>query len=608
MATKPKTGLPKFDQYTEGVASGRIDVCLWVKLAVDRHYKDMKRWPVKGSTPKERHESAKKQGHPYYFEPEAVLHYVNFFADHLRHYEGAVDGQPIIFEPWQWFCYGSVFGWLKTERFHNMAIRRFRFADVFVPKKNGKSIISGGTALYMMDADEWPGAQCYILAKNQSHAKELGYRAAVNMVEKSPELSQKYRIKNGAAYMGVYYAENNNAFYKPITSKPESEDGRNVHFCGPDETKDWIEREIYEVMVNGTVNAANSLIMSTSTAGTNPDSLGDEQMEYIRKILDGSITDEATFGIIYGVDPQDKVDADGNIIPDWWLDKRLWKKANPNYGVSVYEEALESIALKAKESPSKRNAFQTKHLNVQHTSTQDFVPSHKWQACMSFKILPVMKDLEERMKPFAGRTGYGGLDMGQVSDFAAFVLSLVPEDDEKVWNILPCFWIPEETIRERRNRALILPWIEEGYITTTQGDVTDADFVEDAIMTISTMINIEEIAFDRYKLDQMVTHLMDDGLNMVPFGQGYVSMNPAVDNLETMILQKQINHGDNPVLSWMIGNVVIRTDPAGNRKFDKKLSKDKIDGVVALAMGLSRGTINQESSGSVYDERGVIVI
>ena len=587
----PQTGLDKFDQYTSDVKSGKKDVCKWVRLAVDRHYKDM--------------EHQRTQEFPYYFEPKAVEHYVHFFRDHLRHYEGAVNGQPIIFEPWQWFVYGSVFGWLKTDRFHDIPIRRFRVANIFVPKKNGKSIISGGTALYMMDFDEWPGAQCYILAKNQSHAKELGYRAAVNMIEKSPELSTKYRVKSGAAYMGVYFAGNNNAFYKPITSKPESEDGRNVHFCGPDETKDWIEREIYEVMENGTVNAPNSLIMSTSTAGTNPDSLGDEQMEYTRKLLSGDITDDTTFGIIYTVDDSDRFDKAGKPDPDWWINQKVWEKANPNFGISVYQDTLTSIAIKAKESPSKRNAFQTKHLNVQHNSTEEFVPDHKWQACRHSYIPPINRDLAKKLAPYKGRTCYAGLDMGQVSDFASFVVAIEPEEDD-IWDLLPFFWIPDQTIPDRKNRSLLLPWIENGYITTTQGDVTDPDFIEAAIIEVSSLLNLQEVAYDRYKLDQMVNHLMDEGLNMVPFGQGYVSMNPAVDNFERMILQKQLNHGGNPVLNWMMGNVVIRKDPAGNRKFDKKSSKDKIDGVVATSMALARGNINQQT-GNVHSGELLVI-
>ena len=585
----PQTGLDKFDQYTSDVKSGKKDVCKWVRLAVDRHYRDM--------------EKSKNPSYPYYFEPDAAQHYVDFFQDHLRHYEGVVAGKPIIFESWQWFSFGSIFGWLRKKEhrpdaFKETPIRRFRSADIFVPKKNGKSIISGGTALYMMDFDEWSGAQCYILAKNQNHAKDLGYRAAVNMIQQSEFLSSRYKVNAGAATMGVYFA-NNNAFYKPITSKPESEDGRNVHFCGPDEIKDWREREIYNVMKNGTVNAPNSLIMSTTTSGTHQDSLGYERQKYLEKILEGVIDDDTTFGVIYTVDDKDRFDKAGNPDPDWWLRKDLWRKANPNFGVSVYEDAITSLANNAKESPGERNAFQTKHLNVWHSATEDYIEASKWSRCFTRKFGPIMVALKEKMEPFSGRSAYGGLDMGIVSDFASYVLALTPEDDTEIWDLLPFFWIPELTVPDRKNRITLFPWIEQGYITTTPGETTHQDFIEDAILQTAENISIQEIAFDRYRLDMIVQHLMDQDILMVPIGQGYVSMGPIVDNFERMVLERTINNGGNPVLAWMLSNVTIRKDPAGNRKFDKDKSQDKIDGVVAAAMALARGNINQKT-GNVH--------
>lgn len=580
--------------------SGEIDVCKWVRLAVERHYQDMER--------------SKVPQFPYYFEPAAASHYVSFFEDYLKHYEGAVSGEPIIFEPWQWFSYGSIFGWLKKKEFRgdrleDIPIRRFRVANIFVPKKNGKSIISGGTALYMMDFDEWPGAQCYILAKNQSHAKELGYRAAVNMIENSEILKERYKVKEGAAFMGVYFKDNNNAFYKPITSKPESEDGRNVHFCGPDETKDWRERAIYNVMKNGTVNAPNSLIMSTTTSGTHQDSLGYDQQKYTEKLLEGSISDETTFGIIFTVDPEDRLNEAGEEDPDWWMREKLWKKANPNYQISVYKEALESLAKQARESPGERNDFQTKHLNVWHSATEEFIEPDKWNRCLVHTFKPLMNDIKESIKPFAGRQGYGGLDMGPVSDFTSLEFALEPEEDGKIWDAISFFWIPKDTIPNRKNGHLITPWVSDGYIYTTPGNTTHQDFIEDAILTIAEQVSVKEIAYDRYRMDMIIQHLMDEDLLMVPFGQGYVSMNPAVDNLERMVLEKRLNHGGNPVLSWMLSNVSIRKDPSGNRKFDKERSQDKIDGVVALAMALSRAIVNNEGEGaSIYDERGIVTI
>jgi phage terminase large subunit-like protein len=573
-----RTGIPQLDAYCEAVVYGYEDVCQEVKWAVERHYRDLERWGVG-------REQAEGE---YYFEPKAAKHFVRFFEEQLQHYEGAVAGEPIIFEPWQWFVFGSIFGWLKTERFKGHAIRRFRTGTIIVPKKNGKSIISGGTALYMMDWDEWPGAQCYILAKNRTHAMDLGYRAAENMVEDSEELSEKYKIKKGMADTGIYYA-GNKSFYKPITSKPDSEDGRNVHFCGPDETKDWTDFEIYEVMRNGTVNAPNSLFLNTTTAGNNKDSLGYQQQQYGEKVINPNldVEDETLFFILYGVDEEDK---EGD---DWWKDPQIWKKANPNYGVSVFEDALKGMIPEASQSINKQIAFETKHLNVWHSSTEAFIKPEKWAACGTKKTKPTITNFEWLLEKIQGRTAYGGLDLGAVSDFTAFPFALEPEGD-KPWEVYCMFWIPEGTLEERKNKDIIRPWVKKGWIGTTDGDVTDYDYVEEAVKKVCSVVHMKELVYDRYKMNQMVNHLMDEGIEMTPFGQGYVSMAPAVDTLEQLVLEQKIEHFGNPVLSWMNSNVSIKKDPAGNRKFDKEKSQDKIDGIVAIAMALERGMVAEE--------------
>lgn len=562
-----QTGIQKFDEYCEGVKSGAIPVCKWVRLAVDRHYRDLK--------------ESKKKSCPFYFEPKAVQHYFDYLS-RFKHYEGAVNGQPFEAEPWQWFVYGSIFGWLQKKEhrvFPDIPIRRFRTAMIFVPKKNGKSFLSGVTGLYMMDGDGWPGAQCYILAKNQTHAKDLGYRAATITAQNDPVLAKECRVNRSAAGAGIYF-DGNNSFYKPITSKPESEDGRNVHFCGPDETKDWTDFEIYEVMKNGTVNAPNSLFMSTTTAGHNQESLGYFQQKYLEQVLSDKVEDDTTFGVVYTVDEEDKLDKDGNIKEGWWLSPDVWKKANPNYNVSVYKDSLVALASEAKQSPSKRTAFETKHLNIWHTSNEAFVQEEKWQACGRRKFTDI--------KDYIGVPCWGGIDLGSVSDFTAFVL--VTENGE----IIPYFWIPADTVQDRKNSALVRGLVDSGYVETTPGDWTDHDFVEDRIKDIASIVDLREVVYDRYKMDQMITHLQEDGIEMTPFGQGYVSMNPAVDYLENAILKGEIEHFNNPVLEWMIGNVSIKKDPAGNRKFDKDKSQDKIDGVVALAMALFRSSVEEE--------------
>lgn len=573
-----QTGIKPLDNYCEGVSSGDINVCEWVELAVERHYSDLKK--------------AESDDYPYYFEPEAARHFFEFCSTRLKHYEGVFAGRPLELRPWQKFVFGSIFGWLKkkshrTDSYDHIPIRRFREAIVIIPKKNGKSILSAAVALYMMDWDSWPGAQCYILAKNQSHAKDLGYRAATKMKQQDPVLDEKYRVNRSAAEAGVYYDENN-SFYRPLTSNPDSEDGRNVHFCGPDETKDWTDFDIYDVMKQGTVNAPNSLFLSTTTAGHNRDSLGFEQQQTSENLLNPhhGYEDEATFAIIYTIDEEDK---EGD---EWWADEELWRKANPNYEISVFPDALKAMIPAARRSLNKRISFETKHLNIWHSSSEAFIPDNKWAKCGKADRVVYMDRITEFLEPFKGHKAWLGLDLGSVSDFTA--LQVIIEGEQ--WNVLSMYWIPEETIPDRRNSSMVREWAKSGYIKSTEGNVMDHNITREDILKVCEVLNVQEIAYDRYKMTEMVNNLMEQGLEMTPFGQGYVSMAPAVDNLETLILQEEIEHFGNPVLAWMNSNVTIRKDPAGNRKFDKEKSQDKIDGMVALAMGLSRACYGETES------------
>lgn len=564
-----KTNLEMFDFYTSQVSKGKISVCSWVQKAVDRHYRDMERQRTKAF--------------PYYFEPKAVVHFVEFVQDNLRHYEGVIAGQPFILEPWQWFSFGSIFGWLQVDEFHGHSIRRFRSADIIIPKKNGKSIMSGAVGLYMMDWDGWPGAQCYILAKNQTHAKDLGYRSAQIMVENSDSLSQAYKIRYDAANAGIYYKANQ-SFYKPITSKAESEDGRNVHFCGPDETKDWTNFEIYNLMKNGTVNAPNSLILSTTTAGPNQESLGYKRQKYLEKVLDQTIEDDSLFGVIYTIDPEDKED------PGFWLDKKVWQKANPNYGVSVYTEALQTIANEARHSLDQRIDFETKHLNIWHSSISSFVAAEAWNACGIEKIPAPFANFDDLLQKYRGKQAFVGLDMGSVDDFTAVMVCIDMGDR---FDLIPLFFIPDGNMSDRKNAHLVKPWVEHGYVLATQGMTTNHSFTQNYIEQIASSTTVREVVMDRYKTELIEPALEDMGLVTVGIGQGYGGIAPCIDTLEAAILEKKINHGDNPVLRWMMSNIVIQKNPAGDRKFAKDKAEDKIDGPVALAMALYRAQVSQ---------------
>ena len=575
-----QSGITEIDQYCAGVLSGDIPACDWVIKSVRRFALDLER--------------VGNPDFPYYFEPKAAEHFFDFCRYEMIQFEGVFAGRPLKLEPWQMFVFGNIFGWLKNDKLDGNSVRRYREAIVEIPKKQGKSILAAAIALYLIWWDGVPGAQVYGLAKNRSHAEKLSYRSARSMVKRNPALVKQFRINESAANIGIYNDEMD-AFFSPLTSKPDSTDGLNVHGAINDETKDWDDLEIYNIIKDGTISMYNSLVLNITTAGHDQNSLGFERRGYLTRILDGVIPDESTFGIIYTIDKGDE---------ERWDQPDVWAKAMPNYGVSVFRESIEAKILSCRNSPSQKNSFLVKHLNVWLSSQEGFVTSERWDKCnVSGEIAPgMMEDLDKWLEPYAGRRAWGGLDMGPVSDFTSFVI--VVETDEG-FDVLPMFWIPRDTMADRKNKDIISPMVYGGWILATDGDVTDYEAVEMAIKRAASVLRFEEIAFDRYKLDQLVQNLEKDGIEMTAFGQGFVSMSPAVDELEKAILAGTINHHGNPVLRWMNANVVITKDGAGNRKFAKDKTQDKIDGMVALAMALARAALTSDDAGSPYDTHGV---
>lgn len=226
----------------------------------------------------------------------------------------------------------------------------------------------------------------------------------------------------------------------------------------------------------------------------------------------------------------------------------------------------------------------------------------KWDLCST----PVdEKELE-------GRLCYGGLDLSSTTDITAFVLVFPPIAEDEPYKVLPYFWLPEETLelRVRRDHVPYDVWEKQGFIQSTEGNVVHYGFIEAFIEELGKKYNIKEIAFDRWGAVQMVQNLENAGFTVIPFGQGFKDMSPPTKELMKLVLAKEIAHGGHPVLRWMMDNIHIRLDPAGNIKADKEKSTEKIDGAVATIMALDRAIRNGAvvNAESVYESRGLLFI
>jgi phage terminase large subunit-like protein len=326
-----------------------------------------------------------------------------------------------------------------------------------------------------------------------------------------------------------------------------------------------------------------------TTSGTDRNSICFEQHQKAVDILEGRKIDTTFYPVIYGLKENE----------EWSLEEN-WYKVNPSLGHTIDIEKVRNAFNSAKENPAEENLFRQLRLNQWVKQSVRWMPMHVWDKC-SFTVDP------EFLK---GRECYGGLDLSSTIDLTAFVLVFPPIDEDDKFQVLSFFWMPEDNIglRVRRDHVPYDVWEKQGYIKTTEGNVVHYGFIENFIEELGIKYNIKEIAFDRWGAVQMTQNLEGLGFTVVPFGQGFKDMSPPTKELMKLTLEEKIVHSGHPVLRWCMDNIFVRTDPAGNIKPDKEKSTEKIDGAVAAIMALDRAIRNKRSSGSVYDDRGILVL
>ena len=285
---------------------------------------------------------------------------------------------------------------------------------------------------------------------------------------------------------------------------------------------------------------------------------------------------------------------------DDWSDERVWYKANPSLDITVDVDKLRAAYNSAKENPAEENLFRQLRLNQWVKQSMRWMPMDAWDKC------------DEAVDPDAliGRVCYAGLDLSSSTDVTAFVLVFPPRSDDEKYIFLPYFWVPEDTLelRVRRDHVPYDVWQRQGSIMTTEGNVIHYGYIEDFIENLGTKYNIREIAYDRWGAVQMSQNLEGLGFTIVPFGQGFKDMSPPTKELMKLVLEGRIAHGGNAPLRWMMDNIYVRTDPAGNIKPDNEKSTERIDGAVATIMALDRAIRNENTGTSVYDERGILFL
>lgn len=501
------------------------------------------------------------------------------FIECLKHTDGIWHGKPFELIDWQEQIIRDVFGILKPNGY-----RQFNTAYIEIPKKQGKSELAAAVALLLTCGDFEEGAQVYGCAADRNQAK-IVFNVAKKMVGLSKTLSKKVKVCESK-----YRIEYKDSFYQVLSAEAYSKHGFNIHGVVFDELHAQPNRKLYDVMTKGSGDARKQpLFFLITTAGDDTKSICYEVHQKAVDILEGRKIDPTFYPVIFGA----KEDED-------WTDPKVWRKANPSLGITVDIEKVKDACESAKQNPAEENAFRQLRLNQWVKQEKRWMPMLRWDACKT--------DFDP--KELEGRMCYGGLDLSSTMDITAFVLVFPPTEGDDRYYVLPYFWIPEENMAKRVSRDHVPYdlWHSQGYLETTEGNVIHYGYIEHFIDELGKKYNIKEIAFDRWGAVQMTQNLNYLGFEVVAFGQGFKDMSPPTKELMNLVMSKRIAHDGHPVLRWMMDNIAIRRDPADNIKMDKSKSIEKIDGAVALVMALDRALRNEDSNGSVYDSRGLLII
>ena len=554
--------------YAERVLAGEVLAGALVRQACERHLRDLREASRRGLV----------------WDPEEAGRRIEV-CSHLRQSKGRWAGQPLVLEPWQQFVVGSTFGWRRRN-----GTRRFRRCYVSVARKNGKTTLAAAIALQLLDFDGEPGAEVYAAATKRDQAR-LCWDEAARMVRQTPSLRRRIGIVDSRANMHVLDTASK---FEALGADSDSLDGLNPHGAIIDELHAHRDRRVVDVLETAMGARTQPLIVYITTAGVEGESIYTETDNYARQVAQGVVSDDEWFVYVATLD-------DG----DDWADPGVYAKANPNLGVTVQLEELIQERNRALAVPGRQNAFRRLRLNQRVQQAQRWLDVRDWDACA---------DPHLTLDAFRGRRVFAGLDLASSRDIAALVLVAPIDDPDADYLVWEHYWVPQDTVtrRSREDAVSYDVWVEQGWIEATPGNITDYDVIRERIREYADDYGIGflELAYDRWNANQLVTQLQNDGLTCVGFGQGYASMAAPCRALEALLAGRRIRHRGNPVTRWMVSNVTVSQDPAGNMKPDRARSAEKIDGVVAMLMALGRSIVHRGAvePASVYEERGLVVL
>ncbi len=530
-------------------------------------------------------------GGRFYFDVGAAEKVCDFFPTFLSHHIGEFAGQSFDLLDYQRVLLRAVMGWKRTAD----GLRRFRKVLLFVGKGAGKSPLGSGLGIYLMLCDDEPGAEVYAVASTKKQAKVV-HNSAKIMVDQSADLSEMCE-----AFTDSIYCASSRSFYQVLSADAPGSHGVRPHAVIIDELHAQPNRDLFEALERSMLKRRQPLMVMLSHAGDDDEGICYEEYEYAKNVIAGAIADETYYAMIFEVAAEDD-----------WTDPAIWRKANPTMGITVKEEGLAVACKAAQAEPRKRNDFLRYNLNRWVGQAVSWIPVEWWDGGRETFD-------DERLK---GLICAAGLDMAQKIDLASFVVvfreplqgppvevTVIDEAGEEIAKpearilslnyrvyIVPFFWLPEETVREREREGFIgyRQWQEAGLLTVTDGAVIDYDQIYNDITTKILgrfpLLKQGQIGYDPAFATDIATKLREKaGLQAIEVLQNYKYMNEPCHAFEGLVKAKRAVHDGNKLMRWNVANVAVKTDDAGRiRPVKPRRSGKKIDGVVATLMGLSR--------------------
>lgn len=501
---------------------------------------------------------------------------IRFYRDVLKLNGGDFEGKPFELLPWQKFIVGNLFGWHGADGY-----RRFRVAYVETGKGSGKSPLAAGVGLKGLVADGEARAEIYAAATKKDQAMIL-FRDAVAMVDQSPELLKRLsKSGTGEKVWNLAYLEKG-SFFRPISSD-DGQSGPRPHIALVDEVHEHRTNHVVEMMRAGTKSRRQALIFLITNSGANKLGPCWAYHEYGSRVAAGELVDDSFFSFICSLDELD----------DPFTTEDCWFKSNPSLqdadlpGVKyLREQVTEARGMPSKEAMVRRLNF------CQWTDAESpWISADVWKNAQA--------DFD--WKDFRGRRVYAGLDLSSTTDLTGLVFWIEPIDEGEPWRLVPFAWLPDVELQRKadHDRVPYVQWKAQGHLETTPGRAVSRRIVLQRLSALSQFFEVVECAYDRWRIEDLLAMAADEGIElppMVPFGQGYKDMSPAIETFERMLLNSEVVHNGHPVLNWCASNAVTVSDDAENRKLSKEKAIGRIDLIVASVMAAGRITLGSGTS------------